>query len=78
MLIPLEGLIEPKKEITRIEKLIDKLEKESKSIASKLGNDNFIKNAPQDLVNQQRDRFDYLSNEINNLKAQHTEINKLI
>tara|TARA_B100000131_G_scaffold312296_1_gene346206 strand:- start:1793 stop:2878 length:1086 start_codon:yes stop_codon:yes gene_type:complete len=78
VLIPLEGLIEPKKEITRIEKLIDKLEKESKSIASKLGNDNFIKNAPQDLVNQQRDRFDYLSNEINNLKAQHTEINKLI
>ena len=78
ILIPLEGLIEPEKEITRIDKLIGKLETESRSIASKLDNDSFIENAPQELVSQQQDRFDYLSNEINNLKQHYKEINKLI
>ena len=40
--------------------------------------DSFIENAPQELVSQQQDRFDYLSNEINNLKQHYKEINKLI
>ena len=78
ILIPLEGLIEPEKEITRIDKLIGKLETESRSKASKIDNDSFIENAPQELVSQQQDRFDYLSNEINNLKQHYKEINKLI
>ncbi|MEC7917317.1 MAG: valine--tRNA ligase [Pseudomonadota bacterium] len=78
ILIPLEGLIEPDKEITRIDKLINKLQTELNSITSKLNNDNFIENAPQELVNQQRDRSNYLSNEINNLEIQHKEITKLI
>ena len=43
-----------------------------------LNNDNFIENAPQELVNQQRERSNYLSNEINNLEIQHKEITKLI
>ena len=78
ILIPLEGLIEPDKEITRIDKLINKLQTELNSITSKLNNDNFIENAPQELVDQQRDRSNYLSNEINNLEIQHKEITKLI
>ena len=73
-----EGLIEPDKEITRIDKLINKLQTELNSITSKLNNDNFIENAPQELVNQQRDRSNYLSNEINKLEIQHKEITKLI
>ena len=78
VLIPLEGLIDPKKELERIQKVTGKLTAEGNSISSKLENKNFIKNAPKDLVAQLKDRSDYITNQINNLDIQFKEINKLV
>ncbi len=78
ILIPLEGLIDPKKESIRLQKKIEKLDKEKTMIASKLNNKSFVENAPNELVRNQEQRFQELSGEIDNLNREMKEIEKLI
>ena len=78
ILIPLEGLIDPKKESIRLQKKIEKLDKEKTMIASKLNNKSFVDNAPNELVRNQEQRFQELSGEIDNLNREMKEIEKLI
>lgn len=78
ILIPLEGLIDPKKESIRLQKKIEKLDKEKTMIASKLNNKSFVDNAPNELVKNQEQRFQELSGEIDNLNREMKEIEKLI
>ena len=54
--VPLEGLIDLNKERERIEKEIDRLEGFLKSIDGKLNNDQFVENAPEDVVQRERDK----------------------
>lgn len=54
--VPLEGLIDLEKERERIQKEIDRLEGFLKSIEGKLNNDGFINNAPEDVVQRERDK----------------------
>ena len=78
ILIPLEGLIDPKKESLRLQKKLEKLDKEKTMIASKLNNKSFVDNAPNELVRNQEQRFQELSGEIDNLNREMKEIEKLI
>ena len=78
ILIPLEGLIDPKKESLRLQKKLEKLDKEKTIIASKLNNKSFVDNAPNELVRNQEQRFQELSGEIDNLNREMKEIEKLI
>ncbi len=78
ILIPLEGLIDPEKESIRLQKKIEKLDKEKTMIASKLNNKSFVENAPNELVRNQEQRFQELSGEIDNLNREMKEIEKLI
>ena len=78
VMIPLEGLIDPKEEKLRLNKKLDKLIKEKEMLGAKLSNDNFIKNAPEDLVSSQQERFNVLTKELENLQSQMKEIQKLI
>ena len=78
VMIPLEGLIDPKEEKLRLDKKLDKLIKEKEMLGAKLSNDNFIKNAPEDLVSSQQERFNVLTKELENLQSQMKEILKLI
>ena len=50
----LEGVIDVSKEAVRLDKEIAKLEKEIDALAKKLGNDNFISKAPDDVVEKVR------------------------
>jgi valyl-tRNA synthetase len=50
--IPVEGLIDIEKEINRLNKQIDKLSKEQEKNSKKLNNQNFIKNAPEEVVTE--------------------------
>ena len=77
-MIPLEGLIDPKEEKLRLDKKLDKLIKEKEMLGAKLSNDNFVKNAPEDLVSSQQERFNVLTKELENLQSQMKEIQKLI
>ncbi len=77
-LVPLEGLIDPTNEISRVEKAIMKLEKERSMILGKLENKEFLENAPTDLINGQKARHENIVTEVDNLKGQLNEITKLI
>ena len=77
-MIPLEGLIDAKEEMQRLNKKISKLIQEKEMLGSKLSNQNFVENAPKDLVEAQKDRFSLLSKELENLDLQIKEIKKMI
>ena len=78
VMIPLEGLIDAKEEMQRLNKKISKLIQEKEMLGSKLSNKNFIENAPKVLVEAQKDRFSVLSTELENLDFQMNEIKKMI
>ncbi|HEX8091109.1 MAG TPA: valine--tRNA ligase [Blastocatellia bacterium] len=67
--VPLEGLIDARKEQERITKEITRKENEARGLESRLGNDSFIARAPQEVVKQTRDRFNELVAEIEKLKT---------
>ena len=78
VMIPLEGLIDAKEEMQRLDKKISKLIQEKEMLGSKLSNKSFVENAPKDLVESQKDRFSVLSKELENLDFQMDEIKKMI
>ncbi len=78
IMIPLEGLIDAKEEMQRLNKRMSKLIQEKEMLGSKLSNKNFVENAPKDLVGAQKDRYSVLSKELENLDLQINEIKKMI
>ena len=50
VIIPLEGLVDLAEEVKRIQKVIEKIQKDISVLNQKLTNENFVKNAPEDLV----------------------------
>ncbi|HMK55130.1 MAG TPA: valine--tRNA ligase [Dissulfurispiraceae bacterium] len=58
--IPMEGLLDVVSEIARLEKEVAKLESSMAFINKKLQNDDFINNAPRDVVDKERAKFDDL------------------
>jgi len=56
-LIPLEGLIDVSAEKTRLAKEIARIEGEVRKCEGKLGNANFVANAPAEVVEQERQRI---------------------
>ena len=60
ILIPLEGLIDIKSEQSRLERKLTKIEKDLKSTEQQLANQNFLSNAPKDIVEQLESRRENL------------------
>jgi valyl-tRNA synthetase len=54
VIVPLEGLVDIDEEIKRVEKTIEKLRKDIVGLSGRLSNDNFIKNAAEDVVEADR------------------------
>jgi valyl-tRNA synthetase len=57
LLVPMAGLIEPASELARLEKLVQKNRQELARARAKLGNQQFIDNAPAEVVTQERERL---------------------
>jgi valyl-tRNA synthetase len=57
LLVPMAGLIEPASELQRLAKRLQKIEQELSRARGKLANDNFVSNAPADVVAQERSRL---------------------
>ena len=55
--LPLKGLIDVEKETARMQKELDKLEKELSRLAGKLGNEGFLKKAPEQVVAAEREKL---------------------
>jgi len=76
LLIPLTGLIDTAEEISRLKKQLQKEQIDLKKSNGKLGNKKFVANAPEAVVNQERERLqahqlkvDQLQEQINKMEA---------
>jgi valyl-tRNA synthetase len=56
LLVPMAGLIDPKAEIERLTKRIAKIDSDIAKLNAKLGNENFVRNAPPEVVATDRAR----------------------
>lgn len=77
IVIPLEGLVDLDEEIKRLEKNMEKTQKDMQILNKKLNNENFIKNAPSELVEQDQTllkeaeaKFKTLQDSLNRLKLE--------
>ncbi|MCK4592380.1 class I tRNA ligase family protein, partial [Candidatus Parcubacteria bacterium] len=66
--IYLIGLINEEKEMEKTKKEIDELEKYIQQIRIKLGNDNFVANAPREIVEKEREKYQGSSAKLEKLK----------
>jgi valyl-tRNA synthetase len=70
VMIPLAGLIDLSAEKARMAKEITRIETEIKKCEGKLGNANFVANAPADVVQQERQRITDWTQQISALREQ--------
>ena len=56
LILPLEGIVDLDKERARLSKEIEKLAGEIRKIDAKLGNEQFVAKAPEEVIEEQRDR----------------------
>jgi len=62
IIIPLEGLIDPEEELTRLQKELEDVENDIKVISSKLANDQFISKAPAKVVEKEKVKIEDAKN----------------
>jgi valyl-tRNA synthetase len=74
LFIPLEGLVDLGAERTRLDKEIKRIEVEIAKCQGKLGNDNFVANAPEDVVAQERQRLSDFSTQLGGLRQQRERL----
>jgi valyl-tRNA synthetase len=74
LLVPLKGLIDIDAERSRLEKQVRKLEAERKKCQGKLGNQNFVNNAPAAVVSQERDRLADFERQLAQLAGQQERL----
>lgn len=54
VIVPLEGLVDLTEEVKRLEKAMEKNQKDIQVLSQKLANENFVKNAPEELIQADR------------------------
>jgi valyl-tRNA synthetase len=67
--IPLEGIIDIEKEKVKLDERIEKAEAAVKSKENTLANQNFIKNAPAEIVEKEKEKLQELKDTLHKLKA---------
>jgi valyl-tRNA synthetase len=77
LLVPLAGLIDVKAEIERLEKRITKVKDDLRKTQAKLSNENFVRNAPPNVVAQERERATEFERTIGSLEAQLARLREL-
>ncbi|SFV85725.1 Valyl-tRNA synthetase [hydrothermal vent metagenome] len=77
VLIPLAGLIDKEQEAARLNKEIEKLNKQRAQFAGKLNNDKFVSGAPEAVVNKEKEKLASVENAIADLSTQLEKIAKL-
>ena len=75
--VPLEGVIDFELEAQRLDKEINRLAKELAAASKKLGNQNFLNKAPQDVVEQVKAKHDRLQEKRQKLQSHLERIKKI-
>ncbi len=68
--IPLEGLVDPAEEIIKLEKELEYMNGFRTSVEKKLGNERFVSNAPEAVVDAERKKLEDAENKIRTLQEQ--------
>ena len=76
--VPMAGLIDPQAEVTRLEKRIAKTRDEIKRATAKLANENFVRNAPVEVVEQERGRVADFERTLGSLEGQLGRVRQLL
>lgn len=78
ILVPMEGLIDPDTEISRLTKQREKANSNLRKAITKLENENFVKNAPTKVVAQEKLRVNKFEQKITKLDEQLQRLKTLI
>ena len=78
VLVPMEGLIDPQAEAARLEKRIAKIRDEIKRANAKLANENFVRNAPAEVVVQEKTRIADFERTLASLEGQLQRVRELL
>ncbi|MFV2059259.1 MAG: valine--tRNA ligase [Gammaproteobacteria bacterium] len=78
ILIPMAGLIDKKAELIRLNKELDKIDKESNQVSAKLNNKKFTDKAPDDVVNKVKSRSDELKQLKEDIELQIKRVEKMV
>lgn len=77
ILIPMAGLIDKTAEMARLDKLVDKLEKDIARTQSKLSNEKFVSKAPEAVIDKERTKLADSQSQLQKVTAQRAEIEAL-
>jgi valyl-tRNA synthetase len=77
ILVPMQGLIDPQAEIDRLTKRLQKIGAEIAKAQAKLANDNFVRNAPVEVVQQEKDRLQEFTATEHSLREQLSRVREL-
>ena len=78
VLVPMAGLIDIKAEVERLSKLLVKAEQELAKTRVKLSNENFVRNAPPEVVKTEREREADFERQARSIKAQLDRLGGLL
>ncbi len=77
ILVPMAGLIDVDAELARLDKRRGKVEQELARANGKLSNEKFVRNAPADIVVQERERLDAFERELAQIAEQRERVASL-
>jgi len=75
--IPMAGLIDKDAELQRLQKAIEKAEKEWQRLNGKLSNENFVSKAPEAVIAKEREKLTEAETTLSQLKEQQEKISAL-
>ncbi|WP_423854152.1 valine--tRNA ligase [Acinetobacter guillouiae] len=75
--VPMKGLIDPKAELARLQKDLDKVQKQHDQIASKLANEGFVAKAPAAVVEGEKVKLAEFVDQLAKIKANMEQIGAL-
>tara|TARA_B100000902_G_C27276285_1_gene899047 strand:- start:1635 stop:1952 length:318 start_codon:yes stop_codon:yes gene_type:complete len=67
--LPLKGLIDIDKELSRLEQKLHDLNSRMNNIKRKLDNENFVNKAPENVVKNEKDKYERYLNDYNKFKS---------
>lgn len=74
LLVPMAGLIDKDAELARLDKEIDRKEKDRQRTSGKINNPNFVEKAPEDVVQKERDKLKDIESALEKLTEQRASV----
>jgi len=74
LLVPMAGLIDKDAELARLDKEIDRKEKDRARTEGKINNPNFVERAPEEIVQKERDKLQDLDSALQKLQEQRASV----